>query len=89
MHQSGAGYSTVQYSTVQYSTVQYSTVQYITVQYSTVQCVQVTVWSPGTHQTLDRLKLAIKCKQKSFVAHPNVQQMLGSIWYEGVPGFRR
>ena len=51
--------------------------------------VQVTVWSPGTHQTLDRLKLAIKCKQKSFVAHPNVQQMLGSIWYEGVPGFRR
>ena len=47
------------------------------------------VWSPGHHQTLERLKLAIKCKQKSFVAHPNVQQMLGSIWYEGVPGFRR
>ena len=69
-------------STVQYSTL-FSTAQY------TVQCVQVTVWSPGTHQTLDRLKLAIKCKQKSFVAHPNVQQMLGSIWYEGVPGFRR
>ena len=49
---------------------------------------EMTVWSPGHHQTLDRLKLAIKCKQKSFVAHPNVQQMLGSIWYEGVPGFR-
>ena len=48
-----------------------------------------TVWSPGHHQTLERLKLAIKCKQKSFVAHPNVQQMLGSIWYEGVPSFRR
>ena len=40
----------------------------------------------GHHQTLDRLKLAIKCKQKSFVAHPNVQQLLASIWYEGVPG---
>ena len=50
---------------------------------------ELTVWFPGHHQTLDRLKLAIKCKQKSFVAHPNVQQLLGSIWYEGVPGFRR
>ena len=48
-----------------------------------------TVWSPGHHQTLERLKLAIKCKQKSFVAHPKVQQMLSSIWYEGVPSFRR
>nr|CAD7397085.1 unnamed protein product [Timema poppensis] len=24
-----------------------------------------------------------------FVAHPNVQQLLASIWYEGLPGFRR
>lgn len=24
-----------------------------------------------------------------FVAHPNVQQLLASIWYESVPGFRR
>ena len=48
-----------------------------------------TQWVPGHHQTLERLKLAIKCKQKSFVAHPNVQQLLASIWYEGVPGFRR
>ncbi|KAF2891440.1 hypothetical protein ILUMI_14733 [Ignelater luminosus] len=24
-----------------------------------------------------------------FVAHPNVQQLLSAIWYEGVPGFRR
>jgi transient receptor potential cation channel subfamily C member 4 len=24
-----------------------------------------------------------------FVAHPNVQQLLGSIWYDGLPGFRR
>jgi transient receptor potential cation channel subfamily C len=27
------------------------------------------------------------CRQ--FVAHPNVQQLLASIWYEGLPGFRR
>ena len=24
-----------------------------------------------------------------FVAHPSVQQLLASIWYEGLPGFRR
>lgn len=47
------------------------------------------IWISGERQTLDRLKLAIKFKQKKFVAHPNVQQLLGTIWYEGVPGFRR
>lgn len=29
----------------------------------------------------------ISCLQ--FVAHSNVQQLLASIWYEGLPGFRR
>ena len=24
-----------------------------------------------------------------FVAHPNVQQLLASMWYEGLPGFRQ
>ncbi|RWS07648.1 transient receptor potential-gamma protein-like protein [Dinothrombium tinctorium] len=38
---------------------------------------------------LARLKLAIRYKQKKFCAHPNVQQLLASIWYEGLPGFRR
>ncbi|XP_074595118.1 transient receptor potential-gamma protein-like isoform X2 [Brevipalpus obovatus] len=38
---------------------------------------------------LERLKLAIDYKQKSFVAHPNVQQLLGSVWFEGMPGYRR
>lgn len=28
-------------------------------------------------------------KRTQFVAHPNVQQLLASIWYEGLPGFRR
>lgn len=23
------------------------------------------------------------------MAHPNIQQLLSAIWYEGVPGFRR
>ncbi|XP_071525440.1 transient receptor potential-gamma protein-like [Panulirus ornatus] len=43
----------------------------------------------GERMHLSRLKLAIKLKQKKFVAHPNVQQLLASIWYEGLPGFRR
>ncbi|XP_075234535.1 transient receptor potential [Lycorma delicatula] len=47
------------------------------------------IWEPGQKQTLERLKLAIKYKQKMFVAHPNVQQLLAAIWYEGLPGFRR
>ncbi|WAQ97758.1 TRPL-like protein, partial [Mya arenaria] len=39
--------------------------------------------------TLARLKLAIKYEQKEFVAHPNCQQLLTSIWYEGLPGWRK
>jgi len=46
-------------------------------------------WQIGDYQTLDRLKLAVAYKQKKFVAHPSVQQLLASIWYEGLPGFRR
>lgn len=38
-------------------------------------------------------KLAVEVLNKfqslQFVAHPNVQQLLASIWYEGLPGFRR
>ncbi|ESP02070.1 hypothetical protein LOTGIDRAFT_111513 [Lottia gigantea] len=40
-------------------------------------------------QRLARLKVAIKYKQKKFVSHPNCQQLLASLWYEGLPGFRR
>ncbi|XP_067134766.1 LOW QUALITY PROTEIN: transient receptor potential-gamma protein-like [Centruroides vittatus] len=43
----------------------------------------------GDRMHLSRLKLAIRYKQKKFCAHPNVQQLLASIWYEGLPGFRR
>jgi len=50
---------------------------------------QGTCWEEGTPMSLDRLKMAIKFEQKSFVAHPNVQQLLSSIWYDGLTGFRR
>ncbi|OWA53372.1 Transient receptor potential-gamma protein [Hypsibius exemplaris] len=43
----------------------------------------------GRRMNLSRLKMAIRCKQKKFVAHPNCQQLLASIFYEGLPGFRR
>ncbi|KAL5280077.1 TRPC1 family protein [Megaselia abdita] len=46
-------------------------------------------YEQGDRMHLNRLKLAIKLKQKKFVAHPNVQQLLASIWYDGLPGFRR
>ncbi|XP_030557070.1 transient receptor potential-gamma protein [Drosophila novamexicana] len=47
------------------------------------------VFEHGERMHLNRLKLAIKLRQKKFVAHSNVQQLLASIWYEGLPGFRR
>ncbi|XP_055386618.1 transient receptor potential-gamma protein-like isoform X2 [Condylostylus longicornis] len=47
------------------------------------------LYNSGEKHHLSRLKLAIKLRQKKFVAHPNVQQLLASIWYEGLPGFRR
>jgi ankyrin repeat protein len=49
----------------------------------------------GSYRPLDsrsnlaRLKLAIQCKQKTFCAHPNVQELLATMWYENLPGFRR
>lgn len=47
------------------------------------------LYQHGERMHLNRLKLAIKFRQKKFVAHPNVQQLLASIWYEGLPGFRQ
>lgn len=40
-------------------------------------------------QNLIRLKLAIKYEVKKFVAHPNCQQQLRSIWYENLSGLRQ
>ncbi|RZC40409.1 transient-receptor-potential-like protein [Asbolus verrucosus] len=44
-------------------------------------------YEEGEHMKLARLELAIQYKQKKFVSHPNIQQLLAAIWYEGVPGF--
>ncbi|GAB0086179.1 Transient-receptor-potential-like protein [Sergentomyia squamirostris] len=43
----------------------------------------------GDPMKLARLEQAIDFKQKKFVAHPNIQQLLAALWYDGVPGFRR
>ncbi|KAG7321099.1 hypothetical protein KOW79_015514 [Hemibagrus wyckioides] len=43
---------------------------------------------PG-RPSLARLNLAIKYELKKFVAHPNCQQQLLSIWYENLPGLRQ
>ncbi|XP_035283446.1 short transient receptor potential channel 3-like isoform X4 [Anguilla anguilla] len=41
------------------------------------------------HRTLlSRVKLAIKYEVKKFVAHPNCQQQLLTIWYENLSGLR-
>ena len=37
---------------------------------------------------IDKILAKISIKLQ-FVSHPNVQQLLASIWYEGLPGFRR
>ncbi|KAJ7995720.1 hypothetical protein DPEC_G00247520 [Dallia pectoralis] len=42
----------------------------------------------STHD-LARLKLAMKYRQKEFVAQPNCQQLLASRWYDEFPGWRR
>uniref|UniRef100_A0A8D0HJK6 Transient receptor potential cation channel subfamily C member 6 n=1 Tax=Sphenodon punctatus TaxID=8508 RepID=A0A8D0HJK6_SPHPU len=39
--------------------------------------------------SLSRLKLTIKYEVKKFVAHPNCQQQLLSIWYENLSGLRQ
>ncbi|XP_061575772.1 short transient receptor potential channel 6 [Cololabis saira] len=40
-------------------------------------------------QNLIRLKLAIKYEVKKFVAHPNCQQQLRSIWYQNLSGLQQ
>ncbi|KAK1342298.1 hypothetical protein QTO34_015054 [Cnephaeus nilssonii] len=47
--------------------------------------------SAETHKhkaSLSRVKLAIKYEVKKFVAHPNCQQQLLTIWYENLSGLR-
>ena len=44
---------------------------------------------PVKDGTLATLKLAVHFNQKQFVAQPNCQQLLSTLWYEGVYGWRR
>ncbi|XP_029297432.1 LOW QUALITY PROTEIN: short transient receptor potential channel 7b [Cottoperca gobio] len=45
--------------------------------------------SPYNRPCLSRVILAIKYEVKKFVAHPNCQQQLLTIWYENLPGLRQ
>nr|6YSN_A Chain A, Maltose/maltodextrin-binding periplasmic protein,Short transient receptor potential channel 5 [synthetic construct]6YSN_B Chain B, Maltose/maltodextrin-binding periplasmic protein,Short transient receptor potential channel 5 [synthetic construct]6YSN_C Chain C, Maltose/maltodextrin-binding periplasmic protein,Short transient receptor potential channel 5 [synthetic construct]6YSN_D Chain D, Maltose/maltodextrin-binding periplasmic protein,Short transient receptor potential channel 5 [ len=44
---------------------------------------------PQKYHDLAKLKVAIKYHQKEFVAQPNCQQLLATLWYDGFPGWRR
>uniref|UniRef100_A0A1I8JHK4 ANK_REP_REGION domain-containing protein n=1 Tax=Macrostomum lignano TaxID=282301 RepID=A0A1I8JHK4_9PLAT len=44
---------------------------------------------PVESLSLDRLKLALKFEQKQFVAHSHCQQLLTTIWYDRMPGWRK
>ncbi|GMS89249.1 hypothetical protein PENTCL1PPCAC_11424, partial [Pristionchus entomophagus] len=57
----------------------------IILNYNTKTWEEVTTKSHHLSETLARLKLAVKMRQKKFVAHPNCQQLLAGIWYEGLP----
>ncbi|XP_062045936.1 short transient receptor potential channel 7 [Lepus europaeus] len=47
------------------------------------------VWPDHHRPSLSRIKLAIKYEVKKFVAHPNCQQQLLTMWYENLSGLRQ
>uniref|UniRef100_A0A8D2HZ14 Transient receptor potential cation channel subfamily C member 7 n=1 Tax=Urocitellus parryii TaxID=9999 RepID=A0A8D2HZ14_UROPR len=47
------------------------------------------VWSDHHRPSLSRIKLTIKYEVKKFVAHPNCQQQLLTMWYENLSGLRQ
>ncbi|ELW47179.1 Short transient receptor potential channel 7 [Tupaia chinensis] len=51
--------------------------------------VNLQVWSDHHRPSLSRIKLAIKYEVKKFVAHPNCQQQLLTLWYENLSGLRQ
>ncbi|XP_063874470.1 transient receptor potential protein-like [Scylla paramamosain] len=46
-------------------------------------------YKKGEFMHLARLREAVASDQRKFVAHSNVQQLLGQVWYDGMPGFKR
>ncbi|XP_068947784.1 short transient receptor potential channel 7 isoform X2 [Petaurus breviceps papuanus] len=51
--------------------------------------VNIQVWADHHRPSLSRIKLAIKYEVKKFVAHPNCQQQLLTMWYENLSGLRQ
>nr|XP_014425508.1 short transient receptor potential channel 7 isoform X2 [Pelodiscus sinensis] len=51
--------------------------------------VNIKVWPEHHRPSLSRIKLAIKYEVKKFVAHPNCQQQLLTMWYENLSGLRQ
>uniref|UniRef100_A0A7M4FY14 Transient receptor potential cation channel subfamily C member 7 n=2 Tax=Crocodylus porosus TaxID=8502 RepID=A0A7M4FY14_CROPO len=51
--------------------------------------VNIQVCSEHHRPSLSRIKLAIKYEVKKFVAHPNCQQQLLTLWYENLSGLRQ
>uniref|UniRef100_A0A5F8H7K8 Transient receptor potential cation channel subfamily C member 7 n=1 Tax=Monodelphis domestica TaxID=13616 RepID=A0A5F8H7K8_MONDO len=51
--------------------------------------VNIQVWADYHRPSLSRIKLAIKYEVKKFVAHPNCQQQLLTMWYENLSGLRQ
>ncbi|XP_053232842.1 short transient receptor potential channel 7 [Podarcis raffonei] len=51
--------------------------------------VNMQTWTEHHRPSLSRIKLAIKYEVKKFVAHPNCQQQLLTMWYENLSGLRQ
>ncbi|XP_034259402.1 short transient receptor potential channel 7 [Pantherophis guttatus] len=49
----------------------------------------VQTWPEHPRPSLSRIKLSIKYEVKKFVAHPNCQQQLLTMWYENLSGLRQ
>ncbi|XP_070591961.1 short transient receptor potential channel 7 [Erythrolamprus reginae] len=49
----------------------------------------VETWPEHPRPSLSRIKLSIKYEVKKFVAHPNCQQQLLTMWYENLSGLRQ
>ncbi|XP_036379547.1 short transient receptor potential channel 7-like [Megalops cyprinoides] len=52
-------------------------------------CLNQSLSSDHARPCLSRVKLAIKYEVKKFVAHPNCQQQLLTLWYENLSGLRQ
>lgn len=47
------------------------------------------LYSIALNTSYNKRKITVHFLSFQFVSHPNCQQLLASLWYEGLPGFRR